>query len=296
MTAVSGSARRTVGFYTEALGLRLVKKTVNFDDPGAYHLYFGDREGRPGTVLTFFVWPQVHPGRRGAGKALSLAFRVPPESLGRWRARLNLMHVDAAPGRDPFREELLALRDPDGMDIELVGAVGAPPAAAWTGADVEEDMAIRGLGGVRLAVAGAEPSARFLEATMGMRVVGDGRGVHRLETPGSFVDLEERAPGGAGFIGTGSIHHVAWRTPDEASQLDWRERLAAAGRLVTEVIDRIYFRSIYFREPGGVLFEIATDTPGFAADEPVESLGSSLMLPPWLEGERRQIEATLPAF
>jgi len=300
VTAVAGSARRTVDFYTGVLGLRLVKKTVNFDDPGAYHLYFGDREGTPGTILTFFVWPGLPSGRSGAGKVLTVAWRAPEGSLGEWRRRLQRLGVPAAPGR--FGAEAISLQDPDGMELELVATADAAPRTPWPGSTVDPDMTLRGFHGIRMAVGSPGPSLRFLEQTMGMRVVGEETSGMRLasaaQPPGaaSFVVLEERPGGSAGFVGTGSVHHVAWRTTDEESQLRWRRRLLEAGRPVTEVIDRIYFRSIYFREPGGVLFEIATDSPGFAADEPVEALGSSLKLPPWLESERPQIEAALPAF
>jgi glyoxalase family protein len=215
-------------------------------------------------------------------------------------------HVTAVAGSArrtvDFYTGVLGLRDPDGMDVELVTAPDEPPTAAWPEGPVAPGMALRGFHGVRMAVRSLGPSLRFLGETMGMRAVSEERGARLLASAAqppdapSVVELQERADGGAGFVGTGSVHHVAWRTPDGESQARWRTRLLEAGRPVTEVIDRVYFRSITFREPGGVLFEIATDTPGFAADEPLESLGSALKLPPWLESERPRIEAALPAF
>ncbi|MDX1547099.1 MAG: ring-cleaving dioxygenase [Rhodothermales bacterium] len=287
VTAIAGPPQRLVDFYTGVLGLRLVKKTVNFDDPGTYHLYFGDDQGRPGSILTFFPWANAAPGHTGSGMAGATAFAVPPGTLDAWTHRL------AAAGHDvdaPFMrmdERVLALRDPDGLPLELIEAESV------RGAD---GHALHGFHGTTLHLAAPEHTARLLTDVFGYAPDGEEDGRLRFRAAGgdraALVDL---VPAEArGRAGAGTVHHVAFRARDDAEQLAWQEAVRSTGLFVTDVKDRNYFRSIYFREPGGVLFEIATDPPGFTADEDLGALGTSLKLPAWLEPRRAQIEAQLP--
>ena len=299
VTAITAGVQRNVDFYVGALGLRLVKQTVNFDRPDTYHLYFGDRVGSPGTAMTFFGWPRVPPRPPGPGQVTAVAFAVPEASLGHWDDRLRRL------GLDPRREErlgvaVLAFRDPDGIALEVAGAASDAGWTAWPEGPVPPEHAIRGFHSVALTVAAEEPTAALLTGVLGFRPAGreTGRARYALGSggPGAALDLVP-APGAApGEEGTGTVHHVAWRVADDAAQAGWREALVAAGQEVTPVRDRKYFRSIYFREPGGVLFELATDGPGFTVDEPVEALGSGLQLPPWEEGSRPRLEHNLPAI
>jgi glyoxalase family protein len=293
VTAIAADPQRNVDFYTRVLGLRLVKRTVNFDAPHVYHLYYGDASGRPSSLLTFFPWPDVEPGRQGAGLMTATAFGVPPESLGWWQKRLDGLGVDAEPPRDADGEEVLTLRDPDGLVVDLVAAPG-DHRSGWDGAgDVPAEHAVRGLHAVTLSENASEPTQEMLTSLLNMS---PSRGDSRFVMPGHdgiAVDVRGgvREPGRQAG---GTVHHVAFRAPDRATQERWRDQLVANGVEVTEILDRQYFTSIYFREPGGVLFEIATDGPGFAVDEPLLELGRSLKLPPWLEPDRTRIEANLP--
>lgn len=293
VTAVAGDPQRNLEFYSGFLGLRLVKKTVNFDDPGTYHFYFGDSRGRPGTILTFFPWPNARPGHAGNGQAAVTSFSVPPDALGYWQERLERRGIAPDPGKLRPGERFLRLRDPDGLLVELVETESRPE-HSWTGT-IPRDFAIFGIHGVTLKLETAEATAELLRdlgfqqsGSEGNRVRYSGTGL-----PGSHIDL---VTGEAGFgrIGAGTIHHVALRAADEGVQLYWRDRLVRRGFRVSPVMDRQYFRSIYFREPGGVLFEIATDGPGFTLDEPEQELGRGLKLPPWLERDRTNIERILP--
>lgn len=298
VTALAKDPGENLRFYTRVLGLRLVKKTVNFDDPGSYHFYFGDRLGRPGTLMTFFPHPHAAHGREGAPEVATTLFAVPPGALGWWRDRLSAESIDLRP-ETAFGQERLAFRDPDGTRLALVEAEDARGAAPHEGSEIPADRAITGIDSVVLALRGREPTERLLVDALGYRlaetdgarhryVLGTGSGPgERLEV---LVDpsLPERR------LGAGSVHHVAFRVADDAAQ----ERIAAtvgpiAGG-VTEQRDRNYFRSIYFREPGGVIFEIATDIPGFMTDEAEEELGTHLRLPPQFEHARERIEAALP--
>ena len=299
VTAYAADAARNLDFYTRVLGLRLVKRTVNFDDPGTYHLYYGDGVGTPGTVLTFFPIAHAAPGRVGIGETQETAFRIPRGSIGWWAHRLVALGVPHEAPVSVFGETTLRLRDPDGMMLALVG-VEDEGGDAWTGAEVPAEHAITGFHGVTLLLAEADATARILTDVFGYAETGREGSAIRFAAGaalGRFVTL--RAVGGflRGRPGAGSVHHIAFRAADDAAQAAMVARLETAhGVRVTEQRDRNYFRSVYFREPGGVLFEIATDAPGFAVDEPVEALGHALMLPPGLEAHRTRIEAVLPAL
>lgn len=283
VTSVAGSAQGNVDFYTDRLKLRLVKRTVNFDDPGTWHLYYGDRTGSPGTLITFFPWQGIPAGRPGAGEVAVTAYAVPVDAVAAWREALD---VEEEP-EERFGAPVLALRDTDGSRLELVGT--------GTGGDAGE---IRGFHGVTLSVARPERTARLLTDLLGFTTVGERDGRLRLAAEGDgdarVVDIVESGGAGPARLGSGSVHHVAFRARDDEEQEAFSEALRTAGLDVTPVRDRQYFRSIYFREPGGVLFEIATDPPGMLIDEPVETLGTELRLPPWYEPARARIEAALP--
>jgi len=300
ITAIAGDAQRNFAFYTGLLGLRLVKRTVNFDDPGTYHFYFGDERGRPGTILTFFPWAGIAAGRRGTGEVSATTFAVPPGALDGWARHLDGARV-AVQRAERFGEPLLAFEDPDGMPLELAGATWADGAEAGARADgVEAPGSILGFHSATLHLRSREHTESLLTTTLGFETAGEDGGRRRFRgaTPGAgaFVDTLETPGERRGSLGTGSVHHIAWRARDDAAQADWLERLLRLGLQVTPVQDRQYFRSIYFREPGGVLFEIATDPPGFMTDEPLEHLGEALKLPPWLEPDRVSIERALPAL
>ena len=286
VTAIAGDPQRNLEFYTGLLGLRLVKLTVNFDDPDTYHLYYGDGAGRPGTILTFFPWPGAPKGRTGTGQLTVVAFSAPEGALGYWMERVRAHGIDFEGPSTRFGEQVLAFRDPDGLRLELVSHAGG------------EGHAIRGFHGVTLSEQGHERTAALLTGTLGFRFAGQAGNRFRYQTafggPGSFVDILDLPEEPPGRVAAGTVHHVAWRAAGAAEQQAWREEIARQGLNVTPVVDRKYFRSIYFREPGGVLFEIATDPPGFTVDEPLEELGTHLLLPPWLEPRRAEIERRLP--
>ncbi|GGC92560.1 ring-cleaving dioxygenase [Chelatococcus reniformis] len=300
VTAIAGPVRRNHDFYTRVLGLRLVKKTVNFDDPGTYHLYFGNEQGEPGTILTFFPWEHVAPGRIGVGETLETAFRVPEAALGFWVQRLVAAAVPHEAIVKRFGESVLAFTDPDGMKLALVGVAGSEAEPAWSVDDIGPEAAIRGFHAVTLLVADTAPTAGILTDVLGFRESGREGTTVRLKAGdtavGGIVDLRGAGDFLRGRPGGGSVHHIAFRAADDAEQAQMVRKLADRhGITTTEQRDRNYFRSVYFREPGGVLFEIATDVPGFAVDEPVAALGEALKLPALLEGRRGQLEAVLPA-
>jgi glyoxalase family protein len=256
VTALVGDARRNLDFYARIPGMRLVKRTVNFDDPGGYHFYFSAGAGSPGTLLTFFPWVTERQGVRGSGQISGIGMRVPPGSLGTWPA------------------------DPDGIPIEFL-----------------ESAALPGLQSVTVCEADAGPTAAFLRDVLGLKMIREELRSVRLELPdGAWIDVLHSPDAPRGKMAAGMAHHVALRVADEAAQLEWRERLIRAGLRVSPVKDRLYFHSIYFREPGGVLIEIATDGPGFAIDEAEDRLGQRLCLPPWLEPARESIERRLPVL
>ncbi len=298
VTAISGHASRNHDFYTRILGLRLVKKTVNFDDPGTYHLYYGDETGTPGTILTFFPWEHAAAGRVGIGQTQEILLRIPASSLGYWTHRLLEKAVPHETPRRRFGDGLLSFRDPDGMALALVAVPGAEGEPGWAGAEVPAEHAVRGLHSVTLLVADGGPTGEVLTEGLGFSAIASDGAVTRYTTgrdgAGGIVDIH--AAGGflAGRQGAGSIHHVAFRAADDAAQAAMVEKLRDdLGLHPTEQKDRKYFRSVYFREPGGILFEIATDGPGFTADEPVAELGGALQLPGFLEERRQAIEERL---
>ena len=298
VTAIAGDPRRNVDFYTRVLGLRLIKRTVNFDDPSAYHLYYGDSVGTPGSVLTFFPRAGVRRGRPGNGQAYAIAFSVPAGSLTFWAARLVVQGVAPAAPVTRFGDEVLAFTDPDGLVLELVATGEADARTANPHPEIAAPHAIRGFHSVTLAVIDAPRTAALLTGPMNHRVVGTSGGRTRYAVagggPGTYVDLLIDPALPRGLPGAGTVHHIAFRTPDDAAQVAARDLLATLGHQVSPVMDRIYFRSIYYREPEGVLFEIATDNPGFTVDEPLATLGTALKLPAQYESRRAEIEANLP--
>ncbi|MBV9880835.1 MAG: ring-cleaving dioxygenase [Gemmatirosa sp.] len=303
VTAICGDPQRNLDFYAGLLGMRLVKRTVNYDDPHTYHFYYGDGDGTPGSIVTFFPWPGRHAGRVGTKQIAVTSIAVPPGALGFWVERLIRHGVPfqgptkRVVGRDV--ERVLSLRDPDGMMVELVGHDGAAARPAWDGApNVPAEHATRGLHSVTLWVEHHEPTERVLVDTLGLRAVAEEEGTRRYAAgdggPGTLVNV--RAVGGFldGLGGVGTVHHVAFRAGDDATELALRQQVVADGLHPTPVLDRSYFHSVYFEEPGGVLFELATDGPGFATDEPRERLGTSLQLPARYEPMRAELEAALP--
>jgi glyoxalase family protein len=298
VTAISGKAPRNFDFYTNVLGLRFVKKTVNFDDAGTYHLYYGDEVGHPGTILTFFPWEHAAPGRGGVGETHETAFRVPASAIGYWTHRFIEKGVSHEALERCFGEPVLPFTDSDGMRLALVGAAGADSELAWQGGGIPAEHAIRGFHGVTLMLDDGARTGAVLRDVLGFKEAGKDGPLSRFrgsETVGGIVDIREAKGFLPGRQGRGSVHHIAFRAKDDAEQAAMAHKLVAEhGLRPTQQLDRQYFRSVYFREPGGVLFEIATDAPGFAVDEPVETLGQALKLPPFLEAQRREIEAVLP--
>ena len=297
VTAIASDPQRNLDFYTDVLGLRFVKRTVNFDDPGTYHFYFGDDAGSPGTIITFFPWPGAQRGLAGAGEVTHTAFAVPAASIAYWEQRLRQKGVLMEHTGKRFDEDVLTLADPDGMKLELVGTADVPAAShAPRTADVPPEHSIRGFFGVTMLHRDPKATAETLH-WMGFEKIAEEGTRIRFAAPGStapgnHIDIVVDPKAGYGRSGAGSVHHIAFRTPNDDSQLAWRE-VIARHLSVTTVQDRDYFHSIYFREPGGVLFEMATDTPGFAIDEPIETLGEALKVPAWLEPQRAQLERRL---
>lgn len=300
VTAIAGAAKRNLTFYTDILGLRLVKKTVNFDDPGTYHFYFGDEAGSPGTILTFFPWAHVAPGRLGIGETQETVFRVPEGAIGWWLQRLVEKGVPHGNPERRFGETVLPFRDPDGLRLALAAVPGAETEPAWH-SGLPADVAIRGFHSVSLLLERAAPTGAILTDVLGFTEAGREGTVVRYRAGdtaiGGILDIREAGGFLPARMGGGSVHHVAFRAADDADQAAMVRRLAENHRLATtEQRDRNYFRSVYFREPGGVLFEIATDEPGFAVDEPQAELGHALKLPAFLEGSRARIEQVLPSL
>ena len=297
VTAIGGDPQRNADFYLRTLGLRLVKTTVNFDDPGTYHLYYGDQSGKPGSLMTFFPWRDAPGGRRGTGQATTASFSVPENSIGWWKDRLTEAGITTGRISNRDDEDVLTFHDPDGLQLALVAHPQGDPRDPWDNGHVPAEHAIRGLHSVTLSVAKEDATAemfRDLGLTFSTQYSNRLRFTAGEGGPGAMVDVLVTPGAPRGLVAAGTVHHVAWRAPDEDTQASWREELVDRGVHVTSILDRQYFRSIYFREPGGTLLELATDRPGFAIDEPLLELGRALKLPPWLEPDREQIEHTLP--
>jgi glyoxalase family protein len=296
ITIIAGDPGTNLRFYRDVLGLKLVKRTVNQDVPDTYHLFYADAVGSPGTDITFFPWPDQPPGHGGVGLTMEVGLAIPSGSSAFWRERLNGHGTSSRPERR-FGEDALVLTDPHGVRLALVEVEGREM-IPWPQSPVPEEQQIRGLHGARLWERSAGPTTLFLEEGLGLNRVGTEGPWIRYQAgeggSGRWVDVLERPDVGRGTWGVGSVHHIAWRVPDRPAQLEMQRRVAAAGVRPTEVIDRFWFSSIYFKEPGGALFEIATDGPGFTVDESPEHLGERLILPPWLEPHRKEIEAALP--
>jgi glyoxalase family protein len=298
ITAIASNPQTNVDFYTGVLGLRLVKKTVNFDDPSAYHLYYGDESGSPGSIITFFYWPGHEArGRIGAGQNTAIVFAAPAASLDFWQQRLASRSV-AATRRSRFGEDVVAFADPDGIPVEIVAVTG-DTRTGWTTAAIPAEHALRGMHTAELTVRAPQATENLITATMGYRLVRREGNRARFtsataERSGTYIDVIADASAAPGAGGSGTIHHIAFSVPDDATELVMQKALHVAGYSVSEVRDRNYFHSIYYREPGGILFEIATANPGFAVDESLASLGTALKLPVQFERARTQIERLLP--
>jgi glyoxalase family protein len=298
VTAFAGDPNENLTFYRDVLGMRLVKKSVNQDDPGTYHLFFADAAGTPGTDMTFFPWAAAHPGKRGVGQVVDVVFAIPAGSLDYWRERLADHKVTVSDNEIAFGETSFRFEDPHGMAITFVETDRERAFELWAGSPVPAEHQVRGFHSVKTLVRSMDGSERLLTMAMGFRkeavegdrhrfVVGDG-------SPGQIIDLLVNPDARDGSFGPGAVHHVAWRVSDEEEELAVREQVEDMGLGPTPVIDRFWFKSVYFREPGGVLFELATDGPGFDRDEEADSLGEKLILPPWLEPKREAIETALP--
>lgn len=297
ITAIAGDAQRNYDFYTKTLGLRLVKKTVNFDDPQTYHFYFGDEVGTPGTILTFFPWKNVRQGKNGAGMATEIGYSVPKGSLGFWKSRFEKLGIPYEE-TERFGERLIAFQDPDGLWLAFIEADGDDDRKGYETSEINSDAALKGFHTVTLTVNNIKATAAVLTDVFGYQQVKQEGHLYRFQTDtvenAAIVDLLEMPEAQRGLNAGGTNHHVAFRVKNEADLMAMREKVMAKGLQITEKINRDYFFSLYFREPGGVLFEIATDNPGFATDETVENLGSSLQLPDQYKAMRAQIEQGLP--
>jgi glyoxalase family protein len=298
ITAIAGEPQENLDFYAGLLGLRLVKLTVNFDDPGTYHLYYGDGTGHPGTIMTFFPWPKAPRGRKGTGQVTATSFAVPKDAIRYWADRLDEHRIAHGAPSERFGEQALSFADPDGLGIEIIATANIQTERAYTDGPVPAEYAIHGFHSATLTEAGYQRTAALLTDTMGFRLVQQEGNRFRYAAKsgdaGAIADVlcaPEQRPG---RVAAGTVHHIAWRTADDQQQDAWQKELAGLGYDVTPIIDRKYFHSIYYREPGGILFEIATDPPGFAIDEAPEELGSKLQLPPWLEPGREKLLAILP--
>jgi len=290
ITAIAGDPQRNLDFYTEALGLRLVKRTVNFDDPGSYHFYFGDNIGSPGTIMTFFPWPGARRGARGSGQVTTASFAVPRNSMAFWKERLRATHVIAEEIEGRFGCNALRFLDPDGLQLELVASANE---------ESSSERAIRGFAAPTLEVRNPEKTEKLLTEILEFEFVAEENNRRRFRGSGSNASAEidlVSSEAGFGQIAAGTVHHIAFRAADDDEQLKVCEQLVARGLNVTPVIDRQYFHSIYFREPNGILIEIATDGPGFLIDEPPDALGETLKLPPIYESKRNEIERVLPTI
>ncbi|MDM1293070.1 ring-cleaving dioxygenase [Sphingobacterium sp. N143] len=297
ITAIADQAKRNLDFYTQVLGVRLVKKTVNFDDPGTYHFYFGNEQGDPGTILTFFPWEGIGKGTNGAGMATHIGYSVPEGSLEFWKNRLKEHHIALAEN-EIFGERLISFTDPDGLQLQFVEPKAKDNRTAWTTKELNDQHALKGFHSITLSLKQADPTLKILTDVLGYSIQGQEGGRYRLITDSidtaNIVDIIEDPNLSYGRNAAGTNHHVAFRVKDDNILMEYREKVLSAGLDITPKINRDYFFSLYFREPGGVLFELATDNPGFTVDEPLESLGTTLKLPKQYENYRSQIEAGLP--
>ena len=298
VTAIAGDAQENLDFYNGVLGMRLVKRSVNQDVPDTYHLFYADAVGNPGSDLTFFPWANAAPMRKGIGLGVEISLAIPPSSIDYWAERLEQHRVRTSRQERRRGERVLPFVDPHGQELALVETTEREGFAAWARSPVPAEKQIRGLNSVRLWEHDLEATSAFLTRVLGFADLGEQDDWHRFGVgegaSGQYVEVRAMANMPRGEWGRGSMHHVAWRVADDATELRVREQVIAARRRPTDVIDRFWFKSVYFLEPGGVLFEIATDGPGFTADESLSSLGEKLVLPPWLEASRVQIEQALP--
>ena len=300
VTAICGDAQENLDFYTGIMGMRLVKRSVNQDSPGTYHLFYADAEGTPGSDLTFFPWPEMAPAHPGYGLTMDVSLAVPAGSLDYWSERLQRYGVTTGEVEMRRRSRVLPLIDPHGMSVSLAETSDERDSVPWEQSPVPVERQIRGLHAVRLWERDLALTSSFLTSVMGFEPLGEEDGWSGFSIGGGgwgrLLEIRETPNTGRGNWGVGGIHHVAWRVPDDETELAVRERIERANRRPTEVIDRFWFKSVYFLEPGGVLFEIATDGPGFAVDEDLAALGEKLVLPPWLEQHRVSIESSLPVL
>ncbi len=292
ITAIVGHPQENVDFYAGLLGLRLVKKTINFDDPGTYHLYFGNDEGNPGTIITFFPWINAYKGRIGDGQVGVTSYVVPVGALSFWESRLKKFNIEYNV-TNRFGETYLSFTDPHGLQLEIVERKEGAK-SSWEIGDITKEVAIKGFGGALLLSSRSDKTTELLEY-MGLEEVGEEDDLIRYKSYGDIgnvIDVKRTATG-KGRMGVGTVHHIAWRAEDDADQLDWKQYIENVGLGVTPVQDRNYFNAIYFREYGDILFEIATDPPGFAHDESYDTMGSELKLPEWYEKYREQLNQSL---
>jgi glyoxalase family protein len=298
VTAIAGDPQENLDFYVGVLGLRLVKKSVNQDVTHTYHLFYADEKGTPGTDLTFFPWPDMGPARQGVGATVEVSFAAPKGSLPFWRARLTRAGVEVGADETRFGETVLPFRDPHGLPLALVETERERPFVVWADSPVASERQLRGFHSVRLLERDLEGTEALLTRLMGFEFVSEEGGWRRFAVhggaPGEVVDVKADPAERRGTWGVGGVHHVAWRVRDDEEEMSLRAAVETVGLNPTPQIDRFWFRSVYFREPGGVLFELATDGPGFSRDEDPAHLGEELILPPWLEVQRKQIEAVLP--
>jgi predicted esterase/catechol 2,3-dioxygenase-like lactoylglutathione lyase family enzyme len=299
VTAIASDPQKNLNFYSGFLGLRLVKVTVNFDDPETYHFYYGDQLGRPGTIMTFFVWSDAPKGRQGTGQATIVSFAIPQASLGYWIERCIKYGIRYESPEERFGESVLSFKDPDGLMLELVATADEREFSPWS-SGIPTEHAIRGIHTVMLCEDGYELTAKLLTQAMGWSFQQQEGNIFRYQIgaggAGKIVDVRCAPDFWKGAVAVGTVHHLAWRTRNDEEQEAWRSAIANLGFNITPVLDRQYFHSVYFQEPGGIIFELATDAPGFTVDEAPAELGTHLMLPPWLEKKRQRIEAILPSL
>ncbi|MCJ8153041.1 ring-cleaving dioxygenase [Chryseobacterium sp. SSA4.19] len=297
ITAIADNAKRNLDFYTKILGVRLVKKTVNFDDPGTYHFYFGNETGTPGTILTFFPWEGIEKGTNGSGLATHIGYSVPKGSLEFWKNRFQQFNISFQES-EIFGEKLISFNDPDGLQLQFIESSTPDDRKVWTTDDIKDENALKGFHNITLTLKKADPTIKILTDIFGYDLQKQEGERYRFATDAidtaNLVDIIENDTIPAGRNAGGTNHHVAFRVKNDQVLMEFREKVMSAGLNITPKIDRDYFYSLYFREPGGVLFEIATDNPGFTVDEPLNELGNSLKLPKQYEAMRGQIEESLP--